>query len=312
MSEHFCLKWNNHQTTLVSVFDKLLECESLVDCTLAADGRYMKAHKVVLSACSSYLEEILRNHEDKHPILIFNDISYSELKAMLEYMYRGEVNVSQEQLNTFLKAAEALKIKGLTDQGGGGSSDGGGQDNLKRKMGAAQSRKTQSPVLGMTPVERPTSPKRRKPARRQSRDENFPGDSNSCDTAPTPPPSQPQQVNSIAARIEEKVAKIKKESGSTPSGAEPPGGAAALSALGMLQPKTEFLEESGNVEDLTLEEEEEYGPNPGTSQGSFSSQDFNNWQLGDPTSDEVFMASQHELNNSAGNSQGKHSESTLT
>lgn len=56
MSEHFCLKWNNHQTTLVSVFDKLLECESLVDCTLAADGRYMKAHKVVLSACSSYLE----------------------------------------------------------------------------------------------------------------------------------------------------------------------------------------------------------------------------------------------------------------
>lgn len=38
---------------------------------------------------------------------------------MLEYMYRGEVNVSQEQLDSFLKVAESLKIKGLTDQGGG-------------------------------------------------------------------------------------------------------------------------------------------------------------------------------------------------
>lgn len=39
---------------------------------------------------------------------------------MLDYMYRGEVNISQEQLGTFLKAAESLQIKGLTDSGGGG------------------------------------------------------------------------------------------------------------------------------------------------------------------------------------------------
>lgn len=54
-TEHFCLRWNNHQSTLVSVFDNLLESGTLVDCTLAADGRYLKAHKVVLSACSTYL-----------------------------------------------------------------------------------------------------------------------------------------------------------------------------------------------------------------------------------------------------------------
>lgn len=54
-TEHFCLRWNNHQSTLVSVFDNLLESGTLVDCTLAADGRYLKAHKVVLSACSPYL-----------------------------------------------------------------------------------------------------------------------------------------------------------------------------------------------------------------------------------------------------------------
>lgn len=54
-NQQFCLRWNNHQRTLISVFDSLLESGTLVDCTLAAEGQYLKAHKVVLSACSPYL-----------------------------------------------------------------------------------------------------------------------------------------------------------------------------------------------------------------------------------------------------------------
>lgn len=52
--QQFCLRWNNHQNTLVSIFDSLLESGTLVDCTLAAEGRCLQAHKVVLSACSPY------------------------------------------------------------------------------------------------------------------------------------------------------------------------------------------------------------------------------------------------------------------
>lgn len=55
-NQQFCLRWNNHQSTLISVFDTLLESGTLVDCTLAAEGQSLKAHKVVLSACSPYLE----------------------------------------------------------------------------------------------------------------------------------------------------------------------------------------------------------------------------------------------------------------
>lgn len=57
-NQQFCLRWNNHQSTLISVFDTLLESGTLVDCTLAAEGQFLKAHKVVLSACSPYLEVI--------------------------------------------------------------------------------------------------------------------------------------------------------------------------------------------------------------------------------------------------------------
>lgn len=54
--QQFCLRWNNHQSTLIQNFDTLLESGTLVDCTLAAEGKTLKAHKVVLSACSPYFE----------------------------------------------------------------------------------------------------------------------------------------------------------------------------------------------------------------------------------------------------------------
>ncbi|KAI8117505.1 isoforms H/M/V, Longitudinals lacking protein [Lucilia cuprina] len=118
--QQFCLRWNNHQSTLISVFDTLLENETLVDCTLAAEGKFLKAHKVVLSACSPYFATLLQEQYDKHPIFILKDVKYQELRAMMDYMYRGEVNISQDQLAALLKAAESLQIKGLSDNRSGG------------------------------------------------------------------------------------------------------------------------------------------------------------------------------------------------
>ncbi|XP_073976554.1 uncharacterized protein isoform X3 [Rhodnius prolixus] len=137
-NQQFCLRWNNHQSTLISVFDNLLESGTLVDCTLAAEGQYLKAHKVVLSACSPFFEGLFSQHYEKHPIIILKDVTFSELKAMLDYMYRGEVNISQEQLGTFLKAAESLQIKGLTDNSSSGLGSGNnGVQELHRRPPAA-------------------------------------------------------------------------------------------------------------------------------------------------------------------------------
>lgn len=54
--QQFCLRWNNHQPNFISVFTNLLSNESLVDVTLAAEGKQLQAHKVVLSACSTYFQ----------------------------------------------------------------------------------------------------------------------------------------------------------------------------------------------------------------------------------------------------------------
>ncbi|XP_044734473.1 protein tramtrack, beta isoform-like isoform X3 [Chrysoperla carnea] len=113
--QQFCLRWNNHQPNFISVFSSLLNSESLVDVTLAAEGRHLQAHKVVLSACSSYFQSLFMVNPCQHPIVILKDVKFMDLKIMVDFMYYGEVNVSQEQLPHILKTAEMLKIKGLAE-----------------------------------------------------------------------------------------------------------------------------------------------------------------------------------------------------
>ncbi|KAG1687794.1 Protein bric-a-brac 2 [Nymphon striatum] len=113
--QQFCLRWNNHQGNMVNVFDSLLADNLLVDVTLACDGQNVQAHKLILSACSSFFQEILVKNPCKHPVIILKDMTFNDVKAILQFMYKGEVNVSQDQLSALLKTAEALKIKGLAE-----------------------------------------------------------------------------------------------------------------------------------------------------------------------------------------------------
>lgn len=115
--EQFSLCWNNFHSNLSSGFHSLLKDEDLVDCTLAAEGKYLKAHKTVLSVCSPFFKELFRVNPCKHPIVILPDVNYAALCSLLHFMYQGEVSVSQEEIPTFMRVAETLKVKGLTDNG---------------------------------------------------------------------------------------------------------------------------------------------------------------------------------------------------
>ncbi|XP_076060699.1 uncharacterized protein LOC143036810 isoform X6 [Oratosquilla oratoria] len=118
-ADHFCLRWNNYQTNMTAVFDQLLQEEVFVDVTLSCEGgAQLRAHKVVLAACSPYFQAILQNNPCKHPIIIMpRDVGYNDLRAIIEFVYRGEIDVAQEQINSLLQAADHLKIKGLCEVG---------------------------------------------------------------------------------------------------------------------------------------------------------------------------------------------------
>ncbi|XP_037294514.1 broad-complex core protein isoforms 1/2/3/4/5 isoform X3 [Manduca sexta] len=117
-TQHFCLRWNNYQRSITSAFENLRDDEDFVDVTLACDGKSLKAHRVVLSACSPYFRELLKSTPCKHPVIVLQDVAFTDLHALVEFIYHGEVNVHQHSLSSFLKTAEVLRVSGLTHNDG--------------------------------------------------------------------------------------------------------------------------------------------------------------------------------------------------
>ena len=113
--EKFCLKWNEFEVNIGVAFRELREDKDFFDVTLAcSDGEQLQAHKVILSACSPFFRNVLRRNPHAHPLLYLKGVKHQDLKSILDFMYHGEVNVAQDNLNSFLGVAEELKVKGLT------------------------------------------------------------------------------------------------------------------------------------------------------------------------------------------------------
>ncbi|CAD1477552.1 unnamed protein product [Heterotrigona itama] len=147
-------RWPLHTTHLECIFNSQSDtCNDRVT---------FKAHRLILAACSKHFQELFEGMPASPAglIVILDGTSAHNMASLLEFMYRGEVHVSQESLSSFLKAAECLQVKGLsieheklavaqrhatennnssTDVGGaGGSSNGAGSsDNGDTGIGNA-------------------------------------------------------------------------------------------------------------------------------------------------------------------------------
>lgn len=112
----YCLRWNNHKTNLVEILDALIKMESYVDCTIYVDDQaQFKAHRVVLAANSTYFQSILQDVPMDHCSILFPGVKPFEMRVLLEYMYTGEVNVTESQIPRIMKIAQQLEVKGLFD-----------------------------------------------------------------------------------------------------------------------------------------------------------------------------------------------------
>ncbi|CAH0557561.1 unnamed protein product [Brassicogethes aeneus] len=111
--KHYRLKWNNFQKNLLNEFESMQSSEELADVTLTCEGINLKAHKFILSACSPYFRTVFKENPCPHPIVILKDIFYVDLIAIINYMYHGEVMVSEDNLSTFLETAVILQVSGL-------------------------------------------------------------------------------------------------------------------------------------------------------------------------------------------------------
>jgi len=116
MADQYSLNWNNYKSSMTESLKTIIQHEDFVDVTLHSEGKTLKAHKVYLSACSSYFKNVLKDTNLwQHPILFLADVPFQDLQKILEFVYYGEVQVPQKRLQSFLKSAEILKINGLID-----------------------------------------------------------------------------------------------------------------------------------------------------------------------------------------------------
>ena len=117
MSEQLCLQWNDFKVNVNSAFGRLRDDKEFTDVTLACeDGHQIEAHKIILAASSPFFDKVLQRNKHPHPLIYLRDFKSEDLMAILDFLYLGEANVFQENLDSFLAIAEELKLKGLTGQ----------------------------------------------------------------------------------------------------------------------------------------------------------------------------------------------------
>ena len=116
-AEKFSLSWNDFGDNVINTFQSLLTDEHFTDVTIVSgDGKQIKAHKVVLSSCSQFFNQILLENPHNHPLLFLKGITHSELQAIMKFMYLCQTDVAQDDLRHFMEASAELQIKGLQEK----------------------------------------------------------------------------------------------------------------------------------------------------------------------------------------------------
>ncbi|GLG92910.1 Protein jim lovell [Gryllus bimaculatus] len=224
-----CLRWNSYHSNMQATFPSLLNNEQFVDVTLACEGRSIKCHKMMLSACSAYFEELLSQNPCQHPIVLMKDLKYWEVQALVDFMYRGEVNVAQDKLPSLLAAAEALQIKGLAGPAFSSHDDENTQSSAplssaedyldestpspsgsrrarkRRVMSSTQSPRTQavqSPQVPVTPTRSTTGKRTVKPSLSMPSTSNYQHESSNLPSEPPARRARKSESGELEIKIE--------------------------------------------------------------------------------------------------------------
>ena len=114
MSEKLCVQWIDFKENAKSSFGNLREGNDFTDVTLACeDGKQIEAHKVILASSSPFFQNILKRNKHPHPLIYMKGVRSDDLSSVVDFLYCGEANVFQANLETFLALAEELQLQGL-------------------------------------------------------------------------------------------------------------------------------------------------------------------------------------------------------
>jgi len=116
MSELFSIAWGEFSSNISETYKNIRKYEDLHDVTLVCDDGEISAHKIVLYGGSTFFRSVLTKFKHQHPLLYIKGVKINHLEAIVDFIYNGEVNVAQDDLNILLETAKDLKVKGLSEK----------------------------------------------------------------------------------------------------------------------------------------------------------------------------------------------------
>jgi len=109
----FCIGLDEFDTNIRTIWQNLQKEKEFCDMTLACEGKVIQTHKVIISAISPILRNILRLNTNKYPCIYLRGVKFKELENLLNFIYQGEVCIEEEDINSFLEVGKDLQIKGM-------------------------------------------------------------------------------------------------------------------------------------------------------------------------------------------------------
>ena len=132
--EKLLLKWNDFQENISTAFTNLRVEGEFTDVTLVCeDNQRIEAHRVILSASSPFFKNILTSLKSPNPLVYMRGVTLNNLCSIIDFIYFGEANVYQENLDSFLAVAEELQLKGLMGSGAEGEAEENLHPETKKK-----------------------------------------------------------------------------------------------------------------------------------------------------------------------------------
>lgn len=107
------VKWKKHSTVLSTHLDNFFASQKFTDCTFSCEGKTIGAHRIIVAGISNIFARLFDLQNEKHPIIHLFDISFQDLRAILQFAYTGECVAVPGQLDQLLTAAKKMDIKGL-------------------------------------------------------------------------------------------------------------------------------------------------------------------------------------------------------
>jgi len=114
-NDQFCFFSPDFQSNISSAWKELQSDKDFCDVTLACDGKQIQTHKFILASTSPVLRKILKLNVNQHPIVYLMGVKYQVMQNLLKFMYDGEVNIAEQDVDSFFEVAENLKVRGLSE-----------------------------------------------------------------------------------------------------------------------------------------------------------------------------------------------------